>query len=267
MCCFSQPVKVVANTRIFARGMGGGKQALVYAMDLDADADLAMVLPLPVPPACGEDAVRFVDLSGYADFLADMAAAFPPRFEPMSRSLSARAAPQAAPLKVHDVGDFEASFVPHASEFWRLDARFRLPEGALDALPQYADWGFAVFKLREPPKRLFGLLRRTRRTYHPMAFVFPRRDPTALFFPTLHIHDGAVRETAIFDHELFAQLEEGGRPPLDSDWEASEGPLGQWVDVKRAQGLATAHQKGWRRFMKGGFPNEDTWLAPTVFTM
>src|SRR5262249_2584466 len=137
-----------------------------------------------------------------------------------------RFAPQAKTLVVHDVGDFEASFVPRVDDFDRLDPRFRLPRAALDAMAPYADWGFAVFKLRDvaPAPGFFGRLfggaaRATPKTIHPMAFDFPRRDPSSLFFPTLHIHDGHVHPTASFDHSLYAQA-----PAAPAGWETSVGP-------------------------------------------
>jgi hypothetical protein len=49
MCCFSQPVEVVAETSIFARAAEGARQILVYSMNVKARGDLAMILPLPVP--------------------------------------------------------------------------------------------------------------------------------------------------------------------------------------------------------------------------
>lgn len=44
----SRRVRAVTSTRIFARLLGDGRQALVYQMHLDADADVAMVLPVPI---------------------------------------------------------------------------------------------------------------------------------------------------------------------------------------------------------------------------
>jgi hypothetical protein len=38
-----------------------------------------------------------------------------------------------------------------------------------------------------------------------MALVFHTRMPDRVFFPTVHVHDGAVHETAMFDHELYCQ--------------------------------------------------------------
>jgi hypothetical protein len=47
MCCLSQPVEVVSDTSIFARGTNG-RQFLVSSMRFAAATDPAMALPLPV---------------------------------------------------------------------------------------------------------------------------------------------------------------------------------------------------------------------------
>ena len=82
----------------------------------------------------------------------DLKKAFPmSMMQPASRGgfglLAVVAAPP--PLRVHDVGLFEASFVPTLADFERLDPRFRLSPGVWEQLPQYRDWGFAVFKLKK----------------------------------------------------------------------------------------------------------------------
>lgn len=115
-----------------------------------------------------------------------------------------------------NVGDYEASFVPSQADFERLDPRFCLPPSVWSQLSLYADWGFAVFKLslNPPPTQLSALDLRIiaerkrdgkppfpprRRDIHPMAFRFPRRDPSRLFFPTVHVVScfGVAMETPI----------------------------------------------------------------------
>src|SRR4051812_7237670 len=119
MCCFSRPVIHVSRTRIFARAYEA-RQALAYQMAVTAEGELAMVLPLPVPPSAPEDAVRFLDLSSYRRFFDDVELAFPapPSAVAMSGATGRAAAPQVK-LKVHEVGDFEASFVPRARDLQR----------------------------------------------------------------------------------------------------------------------------------------------------
>lgn len=272
MCCFSRSILHVANTRILARPCGDDRQLLVYAMNLTAAAELAMVLPIPVPPGSPEDAVKFVDLSACPRFFDQVEQLFP--VAPVAGDLLCAPQPAArsAPLVVHDVGEFEASFVPTTADFARLDPRFRLPPRVFDALPQYADWGFSVFKLKAGaamPVAEPGVLDRIRglfgaapfggppnaipaaRDYHPMAFEFPRRDPSTLFLPTVHVHDGEVHPEADFDHTLYVQ----GPPVQLAGWDRSTdaaakilGSAKTWLDV----GAAVQRKK-----LVGRAPNQD----------
>lgn len=261
MCCFSRPVRFVGKTRIFARGEPDGRQLLAYSMDVELDEELAMVLPLPVPPGPPDDAVAFVDLSGYAALFDDIEAAFPPDYtaSPLAAGFGpSRSAPEKPALVVHDVGMFEASFVPTRADFGRLDPRFRMPESVWQKLPAYADFGFAVFRLK--PTRTGALRSKTQRQHvHPMAFAFPRRDARELFFPTVHVHDGAsVPARAHFDHVLFCQAD--GVLDATLDWTRSNGPLGQWVDAARAAELFAPSRGGRRQGVLGEAPNADVVL-------
>ena len=246
MCCFSRPVKSVAGTNIFARSSTKDRQFLVYEMKLAADDDLAMILPIPVPPRSAEDAVRFVSLAEYPLFFKDLAAGFP---QPVSRGrgpTESKAAVQ--PLAVVEVGDFEASFVPTVADFARLDERFRLPPKVWDGLPAYQDHGFAVFKLKQGKKQI-----------HPMAFEFPRRDPKRLFFPTIHVHDGAVHPTATFDHALYLQKrDDEGWNVLA--WRESSQLAGTFVKAEQSAGLVDAKRHVLRREIRGEQKNEDVLL-------
>jgi hypothetical protein len=254
MCCFSGPVRFVAGTRIFARRMGEARQALVYAMEVEFDRELAMVLPLPVPPASPEGAVSFVSLARYDRFFDDMMLAFPPEYSRAPQALLGARLEAAAPmLAVHDVGLFEASFVPSRADFARLDARFRLPAGAWDRLPQYGGWGFVVCRLKPGKKK-------KRQRVHPMAFTFPSREPGALFFPTVHVHDGKVHERARFDHSLYAQAE--GVLEATLGWRRSEGALGARMNGAATQGLVDVARGGFMMSLAGEHPNADVWLRP-----
>ncbi len=250
MCMFSGQVSSVANTRIFARSAAAGGQFLVYSMQYQAGTELAMILPLPTPPAAAEEAVRFIDLSGYAQFFDDMARGF---ILPQSRALSPGPAP-AGKLKVHEVGSFQASFVPQQADFARLDSRFRLPERAWERLPQYDDYGFAVFKLQAGAKNI-----------HPLAFEFPRRDPLELFFPTVHVHDGSVDTQAHFDHSLYCQVAEPQPGWLVSSDELSSEtappiPAGQFMDIPRSLGIVEPQAFIQMKRLRGMHANEDVIL-------
>jgi hypothetical protein len=249
MCCFSRPVLSVSATNIFARAGEGGRQFLVYSMTLNAKEELAMVLPLPVKAGTDEKGVDFIDLSEYPDFFSDLRKAFPTM---LTRGLSDKITNSVAPaskLEVIKVGSFEASFVPTVKDFSRLDERFRLPAGTWDKLPDYADFGFAVFKLKSGNSKI-----------HPMAFSFPRREPKQLFFPTVHIHDGKVHDKADFDHALFVQPHD--HEPLQTrDWEESHGNAGSFVKVAKTKGIVDSAAHCYRKEMRGQLPNRDTFLS------
>lgn len=265
MCLFSGPVPHVSGTRIYAGPRDNGHsvhQRIVYAMTAEVPDALAMVLPIPTPPNPSEDAVSFVDLSSCAQFFDDLDVLFP-----MDQLLSFGGAPLARggfgppqTLVVHDVGDFEASFVPTLKDFARLDARFRMPDDVWSLLPQYADWSFCVFKLRPEPKPAKGFWDYFReapppappRKRHPMAFDFPRRNPREVFFPTVHVHDGAVHATARFDHTLYAQLDDPASP---DGWEAAaQSPE---TLAPRARGFVRPERPMFRRRLRGDHPNRD----------
>jgi len=257
MCCFSRPVRLVCGTNIFARGLEDDRQVLAYSMSVELDEELAMVLPLPVPAGPADDAVQFVNLEGYDDLFDDLRKAFPEEFvasfAPQARGYGP---PVQHKLEVHEVGDYEASFVPTLGDFSRLDERFRMPDGVWDRLPRYADYGFAVFKLTPGKKKLLGGVKRQK--VHPMAFIFPRREPGALFFPTVHVHDGTVTETAHFDHALYCQPSQLLEAVLP--WTTSSGPLDDFVDVTRTCGLVDGQRSSRKTALVGELPNEDTWL-------
>lgn len=246
MCIFSGQVSAVANTKIFARSASDGRQFIVYSMQYQADADLAMILPLPTPVSSAEDAIRFIDLSGYPQFFTDMASGF---IEFQSRGGPAPAPAGLLNLVVHEVGSFQASFVPHLQDFSRLDARFRLPQQAWEQLPLYGDYGFAVFKLKAGAKNI-----------HPMAFEFPQRNTDELFFPTIHIHDGTVEAQAHFDHALYCQTPHplpDWRISSDAPYKGKPIPAEKFMDCDKAQGVVDAGAPIQTMRLQGMYPNTD----------
>ena len=250
MCCFSQPVISVNATNIFARAGEDGWQFLVYSMTLNAKSDLAMVLPLPVKIGAGEKAVTFIDLKGYPDFFDDLNNGFP-----VVMSLSEHTkgehipADESAALEIVQVGNFEASFVPTMKDFARLDKRFRIADGAWKKLPQYRDFRFAVFKLKHGEAKI-----------HPMAFSFPRRDTSKLFFPTVHIHDGKVHSEAEFDHVLYCQPSEH-EPLITREWRESDRLAKGFMKMDKTRGLIIAGQHCYQKQMHGTLPNRDTLVS------
>jgi len=262
MCCFSGSpgtVTYVGQTSLFARA-AGDRQRLAYSMSVAATEPVAMILPLPVPPRSAEDAVRFIDLSGYPSLFHDLDATFPPIVLEAQAMRGGAGEPVRLDrqLAVHEVGSFIASFVPTLDDFARLDARFRMSDDVWRALPQYADWGFAVFKLTTLKRGWFGLGRVKTKAIHPMAFEFPRRDPSQLFFPTVHVHDGEVHPEADFDHTLYYQAPAQLRPSLDASvHQTAARPVGEVVDVARTAGLVDGAAPIHRTVLNQRLPNRD----------
>lgn len=238
MCCFSGNVTHVANTRIFARATERATQYLVYQMEYRADNDLAMILPLPTPPNSAKDALRFIDLSAYPLFFQDLGKGFP-----VSRGMPTPPEESRGALSVKRVGSFDASFVPSRADFARLDAQFRIEDAVWDELPEYSDFGFAVFKLRADA-----------RTVHPMAFEFPVRNPKFLFFPTVHIHDGKVEPNAYFDHDLYCQA--------SADWMRSYDNAQAFMNIALTQGIVAPDKRVEHLTVRGMHPNSDILLEP-----
>jgi hypothetical protein len=245
MCCFSQEVELVSNTNIFARG-NQGSQFLVYQMTYAAPYDLAMVLPLPVPPRPREDAVRFINLETYPLFFEHMQLGFPSRWAVYTDSIDR----SESELEVHDVGMYDATFVPSIADFSRLDLRFQIPQHIWAKMPAYHDFGFAVFKLKPAANP---------QEVHPMAFEFPRRNDL-LYFPTLHIHDGEIHPDAQFDHMLYCQPNHGMEECL-ANWDRSSFVADQFMDVDAAQDIVHADVRVWRLSLNGKRQNIDSFIG------
>lgn len=253
MCCFTRPVKSVSDTKIFARMSAKGRQFVVYSMQVSAAEPLAMVLPIPVAEGTKESAVQFLNLSKYPQFFADMETGFP-AYPPMGAVTASSDVMRAsaAPLKVQQVGSYEASFVPTVKDFSRLDERFRLPTKSFAKLKGYAKFGFAVFKLKKGLQKV-----------HPMAFEFPSSSPARLFFPTVHIHDGEVHAKARFDHDLYCQPGADHRLKL-LEWRESSGLAGQFMKMNLAKDLVLAGEHCYKRVLRGNLANTDTFVEPQV---
>jgi hypothetical protein len=270
MCCFSAPTKVF-GTQIFARLAAPGKQMLAYRMHYEAQTPTAMILPLPTKIGANgkasEAAVRFISLKETGDLFEKLASAFP-QVESFSFSRGKSASvvvPEAQVLEVHEVGDFIASFVPSIEDFSRVDPRFAIGKDIWAAIPEYKDYGFAVFQLKE----LKG-------SPHPMAFEFDTRLDATLFFPTVHIHDGAVHKTEHFEHVLYAQ-----DASFDGAMRSYEGPneIDRNTGMVRSKGLAATVINApmmhglidpmlhlHRKFLSGDLPNTDTLVRAVPHT-
>ena len=249
MCIFSQPIDQVGSTRIFVADLGHGIHATAYQMAFRATRPVDMILPVPALKGSGDEALAFVDLGGYDDFFEDLSRCFPrPRGVATGGGYGiAKSLPEEL-LVVHEVGDYEASYVPSVADFHRLDPRFRLPKAAWDTLPNYQDFGFAVFQLR-PGQDM--------QKVHPIAYRYPADRLQELFFPTVHVHDGGYADPrAGFDHELYAQGN-WSTPRPGMPWEVGRELPGRVVDMKRSRGIVAPDVALRRERLRGKYSNAD----------
>lgn len=257
MCCFAKSVLSVSNTNLFARLSGNGTQFLVYQMHFKSEQLNAMILPLPTALPARDEAVRFVSFEKYDHFFQDLNSGFPDDSPPptLSRALTVDSK-AVKKLEVHEVGQFVASFVPSLSDFGRLDPQFVIPKESWDKIPEYSDYGFAVFQLKELAGRP-----------HPMALEFPTRWPDRIFFPTVHIHDGQVHKFEEFDHMLYAQdaafdkaadkyLGPRGTNPR-TGLVRSKGPAKNFTKTGLAEGFVEGNQLVHRMQVRGKHANTD----------
>ncbi|MCJ8331169.1 MAG: hypothetical protein HRT89_05130 [Lentisphaeria bacterium] len=255
---FTGEVGLVSDTSIFARLSGNGKQYLVYQMKYQADTEVAMVLPLPVPKGTAEHDVNFLPLDHYPKFFLEMRELFvePDPHEELNLSTSFRAA-AGAMLQVQNVGNFEASFVPSISDFERLDPRFRIDPSLWQELPDYSDYGFAVFKL----KPVIGEL-----GVHAMAFEFPTRWPDELFYPTVHLHGKRVWAYDYFDHSLFFQTNDqvfSSTYYFDVSYE-NANELMHPPGSDETHGIVDLDQRVFRIVLDGAYTNQDTLIGKKI---
>jgi hypothetical protein len=159
---------------------------------------------------------------------------------------------------VHQVGSFEASYVPSLADMSRLDERFRIPDEVWSRRPEYASYGFAVFKLKKGSK-----------TIHPMAMKFATATPRSLFFPTVHVHDGELHDRARFDHTLYYQITDGATPvahgPDGKPVAALEAtvPIQNRVPVMATRGVTAPDGRVFKLGLHGERANADTRVALT----
>lgn len=198
-------------------------------MDYDAENDLALIVPLPVA-STSADAVRFIDLSDYPEFFADIEKGFPYTRGGIPESGSPRKRAKAASI--------ESSFVATQEALAQLDEKFRIPQETWNHLPEYNDFGFAVFQLSA-----------NAHTVPPLAIEFTMRTPNLLYFPTVHIHDGTVPQEAPFDHDLFCQARAG--------WLRSYDVAASFIDMDSAQGVVDGGERVSRMTVQGLHPNSD----------
>jgi hypothetical protein len=232
MCMFASRVERVSATRILAV-RSGDSQTLVYDARVTTPEPNAMILPVPVRPGTS-DAVRLIDLSAQAELFDWLAALFP---SPLLAPSGAQGASRSPPLPVERVGSFEASLVPSLGDLERIDARFVLAPSLVELLAaHYGDHAFVVYQIAPGEQKL-----------HPFAVSFVSRY-SELFFPALHVHDGAAPPSAQFDHDFYTQHVRLGR---DNGF-----PIGR-ASARNWPAFLDRNSPVFRQTVSGWMPNRD----------
>jgi len=245
MCIFSARVNQVTDTEIFVRVNAAGEQYTVYQNKFDTDTENAMIIPIP-EATVGEMGVEFINLEKYADFFKDIRESFPKSLSKGLRRSETFGLCLHDAIEVHQVGSFEASYVPSQDDFERLDERFRLDSSAWEKLPEYQDYGFIVFKFKPGNQKP-----------HPMAFKFKSAIPDYAYFPTVHVHDGKVHEREGFDHTLYLQHEGNKSPPDNWNSNTEKGAKAHLKKYRSLEILADFSNLIYKRRIVGTYANTD----------
>lgn len=243
MCIFTEDVELVEDTRIFAR-QEMKRQVIVYDMYLETAIETAMVLPILVSNSSGKDVIEFIDLSNYPDFFDEVERLFP---QCASASIGENQSEQT--IEVQEVRAYEASFVPSPADFKFLDPRFSLNSSFFEKIPEYSNYGFVVFKLKPGKMKV-----------HPMAFWFPKESSDKLFFPTKHMHDGAVHKTEEFSHTLYFQGETVNNSDLE-ELNAIDCTNDLSTISKKSFGILSKNHNINKQLVYGKQKNSDIWLG------
>ena len=213
-------------------------------MQYSATQPLAMILPLPVrKDICVSDMLKFEKIP--SNVFSGLKHSFRPKVRGLV-SLARSLGKDIEFLAVHQVGSYEASFVPEPDEFSRLDPRFRLSSSLMDQLGCYEDYGFAVFQLRLGTE-----------VSHPMGIRFESRFDDRVFIPTLHVHDNSLPDSAEFDHTIYCQLpSDESRFAKIKGW----GKSNYCPSKDRVPDCVNTSRKVFRKEISGMQPNTDTWF-------
>jgi hypothetical protein len=225
------------------------KQFLVYSMNYRVGEDLAMVLPLPVPVGSKEDAVQFIDLHGYGEFFADLQSGFPvaasDKRRPLSRSMPSHCRQR------------RSRWFRSAASKRRLCRRSKTLRASMLGFACRTGFGTSCPPTKSRGLRCSSCARMPARCIRwRLRFLAPIA--SKLFFPTVHIHDGKVHDTAHFDHSLYCQV--GSQYGKTTGWEETPQLASAFVKVAATKGIVDGSAHCYRKTILGNQKNQDTWL-------
>jgi hypothetical protein len=245
MGIFSTPVRVASTFNFFARA-NADHQFLACNFRYEADAPFTLILPLPTPPDAPASAVRFINLSGYDEFFSDLRRGFPD----LTRDTGKQSFTDRLREKVRDWLDLdttqiEFAFFPNRAVLADMRDHWPLSDAVWATLEPYATCGLVGLKLEAGANRL-----------PPVAFEFPRRNPTELSFPTAHNLAGP----ATMRQALYAQMSQRSLEwRMSTSAEDDRRPLRarEFVKIDRTLGLIAPDQPIVLRRLSGPEDNID----------
>jgi len=230
---------------MFAR-FEGDRQVLAMEMRVNLPRDMALIVPLPTIPNAGRDALRLLR-PGTSALFAQLQSGFSKsdsqnerreRQDDLSDSgVRTRRFVEAAP--------YDTLYLPSMDDFGLIDNEFQLSSQLVGAFSPYRDYGFAVLKLRAAANARLRSI----------AFSFPTRDTSHLYFPTFQYRDGTVHNTVMFDVTLYAQNAE------KSAWDGTAVEAGDFMSMDDGAEVISVERTVQRRVLYGEKANEDIWLA------
>lgn len=119
----------------------------------------------------------------------------------------------------------------------------------LEKCPEYAEYGFAVFRLPKGVHRI-----------GPIGLNFPRRNPKELFFPTKHSVGEDAPERISVEYRLLTQS--GNLPMGDGEqWKESKRPAGFYVRARQLpEAILNLENHYYQKKLTGQHANVDTRL-------
>jgi hypothetical protein len=93
-----------------------------------------------------------------------------------------------------------------------------------------------------------------------MAFSFRTRDPSTLFFPTVHVHDGRFHEEAEFDHIFYTQNEPKrarARSWPTEFWMPGSEAASRYLSVRHTHSLVNPNAQCLQASLVGAWRNSD----------
>lgn len=195
MCMFTEPVRDVSKTKIFAAELFAPQtplQITIYTntVQLENGNPVAMILPCPNPSG-DPDRIKVFDSQRLSNSFFDNLAT---KFQFMYRNGGSRSMSRSKSyIEVERIGNYKVSRVGSYSDFDRLKTtEFKLDSGFQEVFKQHYNTGFSF---------VVCILNDNVKDPEPIVYTSPLIN-SQLFIPTRHYHGGS-EEKPDWDHSIY----------------------------------------------------------------